>query len=216
MNRLIVAYILIGLFCCTAFGDTIVLRNGSKLEGRIVQEDEKEVTIEIIGAGTITVRRSQVEEIEYKKIEEPKPEPPPPPVPFNPENPPVQPEPQNPEQNPEIKPEPEDPPMKEIKAEIIPDRAWVDEYGTNLCFIYRIDNGEIVKTNTFESSIEKLTDNLGTDLGGKEATISSLQKLTEDCGYSVVLTLTKKPAENATYIIAKRNPDSASCYSGEK
>lgn len=49
--------------CSAVCADTIVLRNGGKLQGKIVSENETEVTIEMPNTGTITVKRANIGEI---------------------------------------------------------------------------------------------------------------------------------------------------------
>lgn len=67
MTRITLAAALLAVVCTVAYADTIVLTNGGKLYGRIVSQNESEVTIEVIinslKAGTITVKRKQIKKI---------------------------------------------------------------------------------------------------------------------------------------------------------
>jgi hypothetical protein len=73
--------------CTAAYADTILLKNGRKLYGKVIKQDEKEVTISIGEDSTITVKRDQIDNIQVDDIKGP--EIPPrsssPLVPLNPE-----------------------------------------------------------------------------------------------------------------------------------
>jgi HEAT repeat protein len=51
-----------------AYADTIILKNGCRLHGKVVRESEDEVVINVGGAGTVTVRRSRIEKIRRDRI----------------------------------------------------------------------------------------------------------------------------------------------------
>jgi len=56
--------------------DTIRLKNGNSLQGQVVRSDEREVTLEIPGAGTVTFNRDDIASIEQSPSDIPQ-EPPP-------------------------------------------------------------------------------------------------------------------------------------------
>jgi len=121
MYKLILAAVFVCILCSGVVADTIELKNGRKLFGKIVKEDEKEVTLQLPNKGIITVKQKDVEKIEKNEIEGPKVPPPSesPLLPANPEadkkekvekeenqegekTPPASPEPQEEKLNPEI------------------------------------------------------------------------------------------------------------------
>jgi hypothetical protein len=54
------------MFCATAFGDTVVLTSGEKLEGKILKETDTEVTIETRAGGIVderTIKRSEISSV---------------------------------------------------------------------------------------------------------------------------------------------------------
>ncbi len=63
---LAVAAIGLLIFCQVAGADTIHLKNGRKLKGKIIEETDSSVTIEVKG-GTLTISRRQIEKIEKEK-----------------------------------------------------------------------------------------------------------------------------------------------------
>jgi len=77
MTRTIFIIMLMMLFSAviisTAAADTIILKNGGRMRGKIIEENEKEVVIKVANAGTITVRMSKIEEIRRDRTPEPKP-----------------------------------------------------------------------------------------------------------------------------------------------
>ena len=69
--------IFLALYFGFAFSDIIYLKNGSSLEGKVVEQDKKSVTVELSN-GTMVIKRSDILEIvkaEIKKEDEEKPEP---------------------------------------------------------------------------------------------------------------------------------------------
>jgi hypothetical protein len=72
MLKSILVAVFVAFLCTIAYGDTIVLTNGGKLHGKIIKEDEKEVTIQLPNKGTITVNRDQIKSMEKNEIEGPK------------------------------------------------------------------------------------------------------------------------------------------------
>ena len=71
MVKVIVAGVLAGLAWGIAQADTITLANGRKLYGKIISENEKEVTLNVSNAGTVTVKRKEIEKIEKDEKEGP-------------------------------------------------------------------------------------------------------------------------------------------------
>jgi hypothetical protein len=69
--RFLLAAAFLCAICSAVCADTIILRNGGKLQGKIVSENEKEVTIEMPNTGTITVKRANIREILKEKPADP-------------------------------------------------------------------------------------------------------------------------------------------------
>jgi hypothetical protein len=112
MFRLILAAILVAVICAAACGDTIVLKNGGRLYGKIIKEDDKEITIELPNKGEIIVPRKQVMSIQRDERTGPK-------IPPPSESPlmPAQPEKKKPQEGTEKKEEAAKPAPKEEKEE---------------------------------------------------------------------------------------------------
>lgn len=62
-TKALLAFVLIALLCTTAGADTVVLKNGGKLRGKIESENEKEVVLNVANMGTVTVQRRRIEKI---------------------------------------------------------------------------------------------------------------------------------------------------------
>jgi HEAT repeat protein len=78
MNKITGNLYLLTVTCCLCaagsglFGDAIYLKNGRTMEGKIISENEKSVTIEI-GYGTITINRAYIKEVIAEEWTPPKP-----------------------------------------------------------------------------------------------------------------------------------------------
>ena len=63
MRTLAIAILALGVLAATAGADTIILKNGSKLEGRIVKETADTVVILVPNVGKLNVDRGRIKEI---------------------------------------------------------------------------------------------------------------------------------------------------------
>jgi hypothetical protein len=63
MNRLAAAACLLLALVAAAFGDTVVLRNGRKVKGKIVRQDKRTVVVHVDGLGNLTLERSSIKSI---------------------------------------------------------------------------------------------------------------------------------------------------------
>ncbi|MHC4470576.1 MAG: hypothetical protein ACYTDY_13740 [Planctomycetota bacterium] len=66
MRKLLVSLVVLFAFLAlpsSAQADTLVLTNGSKIEGRIVKETGTEVVIDVPGVGKLNVERRRIKEI---------------------------------------------------------------------------------------------------------------------------------------------------------
>lgn len=66
MRKLLVPLVVLFAFLAlpsSARADTLVLTNGSKIEGRIVKETGAEVVIDVPGVGKLNVERRRIKEI---------------------------------------------------------------------------------------------------------------------------------------------------------
>jgi putative salt-induced outer membrane protein YdiY len=80
------AGVLLALFLTWAFSslaDTITLRTGERLVGKVVSEKQKKVVFESQGLGRVEIPRESIERIQRDQVP-PKPSAPPPPTPFQP------------------------------------------------------------------------------------------------------------------------------------
>jgi len=96
MRKIAVIIGLVLVISCFAFADTVVLKNGRRLHGKIVSENDREVVIELARLGSITVRRQQIKEIIKNKRTGPIA-----PKPSEPEKPKDPSKPEKPEQKPD-------------------------------------------------------------------------------------------------------------------
>lgn len=79
-RRALAAALLVVLAAGAATADEVILKNGRRLRGRVVREDERTVVLDVKGLGEMTIERSTVKEI-ARSAEPPQPESDPAPAP---------------------------------------------------------------------------------------------------------------------------------------
>ncbi len=66
-HRHILLCAIVLVLCVPAFADSVILKNGNKLKGRIVRQTDEEVEIQVSPSGTTTVSRRDIDGIEINQ-----------------------------------------------------------------------------------------------------------------------------------------------------
>jgi len=69
LGSLVLAVVLLAICSSPAYADTVFLKNGGKLKGKIISQTEEEVVIEISNAGRVTIKMNVVADIVIEKAE---------------------------------------------------------------------------------------------------------------------------------------------------
>ncbi|MFH1421627.1 MAG: HEAT repeat domain-containing protein [Planctomycetota bacterium] len=64
ISRIVLSLLFLLLFILHVSADTVTLKNGGKLHGKVIMETEKEVVIEVAGSGTITIPKKDYISVE--------------------------------------------------------------------------------------------------------------------------------------------------------
>jgi len=207
MNKLatITALLLLAaaVFIMSASADTIELKNGRKVVGKVVRENDKEITIEMKGLGEITLSRRQIAKITKDEKEGPK-------VPKHSE--PEKPEPQDDGKDAPAEPKKAKGPVSTLlRAAVKTKKAFVDSQGSQVMVELAVKEGSILDIVGKRCAIDVFRDNTGKTLGSKKEdedySTAGLRSLNSIDGnlrrYDLIFRADEKPAFGASSLAVK-------------